>query len=60
MDRMKAVHQAISKFNNDIMDCVECPFYDDYCSGDGDKRCLIEELAYLLEICLREGVTLDD
>ena len=32
---------------NDI--CDECPFYGEECSGDGDKRCFVDDILELLK-----------
>lgn len=57
MDEVKALYNAISEMNNEIDDCGNCPFYEGPCNGE--NRCMIERLVYLLEICLREGVTME-
>lgn len=59
MDKIKAMYRIMCDFNIQNDDCNHCPFFDDYCSGDGNKPCLVESLVELLEVCLREGVTLD-
>jgi hypothetical protein len=35
-------------FNIRNDECRECPFYDEECSGDGDKRCLCDDVRELL------------
>lgn len=57
MNKVKALYIAMSEYNNEVTDCEDCPFYEGPCNGE--KNCMIEDLVYLLEICLREGVTME-
>lgn len=40
---------AFEEFNERNDDCDGCPFYDEECSGDGDKRCLLADVLELLK-----------
>lgn len=52
-ENRRAEYQAVipwfKEFEERNDDCDYCPFYQEECSGDGDKRCLSADILELLE-----------
>ena len=48
--KFEAAIEAFAIFDARNDDCTACPFYEEECSGDGDKNCLCSEILELLKV----------